>query len=285
MDYKETINYLRKAKNVKVDDIIGSNISHSQYHRFINGESDISLEKFMYILSKLNVQIEEFIFLTDYNELTNVNDYMFKIRTAFEQRNDKSLTKISEELEKLFKDTNIDKYNHLESLCNVLIKRLAGVKEAIDGSKIQNYLFEVEVWTHYEIVLFNNTFFLFDPEVVRILLGIVKKRFVKFNDYSPHVRELVSLFSNIIIYIIQHQGANKALYVIDELDRINVKPEHVYELTIIKFWKSVKECLIGNSKARTEIAKIIDFLEFIGDNHLKSLFNNLVSYLDIEINR
>lgn len=86
---------IRRSKNIPIKHIVGETISESQYYRFVNGDSEISFSKFLFLLDQINITLEEFSY-TALNYTDPLKKGMLSIKEYFEKQDINSLIKLRE---------------------------------------------------------------------------------------------------------------------------------------------------------------------------------------------
>lgn len=276
----KTFSNLRSGKKIPVKSIINDGIlSESQYYRFINQDSDIGLTKFMKLLDNLNIQFEEFFSLLPESkeDLTHI---MSQISTFFNQQNGTELKYLNILLSKKYLSTKKIKYHHLSIICECLQMKLTqNFSHATRANQIVNYLKSVDNWTHYELVLFANTFFVFQLNDIALLLSIAKKKSKQFKNYQPYTQESIRLHSNIIIYLLEKKETDVALKTIQELEQFKLKDDYLYEKVLIKFWKILGKYIENPSnKTFTTVQKLIDYVCYLECNSLSTALTEIANY-------
>ncbi|EUJ26329.1 helix-turn-helix domain-containing protein [Listeria cornellensis] len=75
MNYGETIREIRLSKALTQKEVAGNIVSLSFYAKVEKGENNLSADKFFKILNKLNIEIDEFLFVhNDFKENPKKND-------------------------------------------------------------------------------------------------------------------------------------------------------------------------------------------------------------------
>ena len=91
----KTIQYLRESKGFKLKELCNDILSISQLSKIENGEVIPSADKFIKILSRLNVRYDEFILLMDDEFLETKIMLEKKLAESVKLRNTQSLQKLS----------------------------------------------------------------------------------------------------------------------------------------------------------------------------------------------
>jgi len=278
-DISKTYKLLAKDKNIPAKHIYGEEISKAQYYRFINGESEITVNKLLYLLEKINVSLEEF-FIIEREKNDPLKSSMKDILYAFQNNQAQQLMNFSDDFYKHFQETQIDYEQHLAIISENLAYRLEGKGISKDLNIIKKYLLNVDVWTHYELVLFNNSFFLFDYPTIHLLFDHSVHTSDRFRSFSKFSEEKLSLYSNLIIFSIEHGKTDLSIRVINEIEQISLQHNDIYGKTLVYFWNNLRYALKNKKKTvPDEIRTTIYFLDQINAKKLASLLKNIVSFI------
>lgn len=278
----EYFSEFRKSKNIPIKHIIGEQISESQYHRFIKGKSEISFSKFLYLLDRMNITLEEFSY-TALNYTDPLKEGMISIKQSFEKQDIYSLTNLKEEFKLKGQETKQIKYIHLSCVCSCLISKIN--IETADTSKgelnlLIKYLMRVENWGRYELVLFNNTFFLYDVKSIQVLFKSALKLSEKYNSIYSNTLEITKLYSNLILFFLENNEKKFAISIIDNLDLLEIHNESIYEKILVKYWKLIKMYCIDNDKSSLEtIYQLFDFLIVIECFEIKHMLESILQFV------
>jgi transcriptional regulator with XRE-family HTH domain len=165
IDLGKTIDFIRKGKNMSIKFLTNGVISRSQYHRIINNQSEISAVTFFKLLEQLNVSIEEFIFIGNSFKEDEFKQLFKNVKKTFLEKNTKKLETLKLYSLNLYERSLIEKYKHIYLVIELLIKRLNLNNDYIKDNEIQYYLLNLNFFTHYDLVLYINTYFSFSREV------------------------------------------------------------------------------------------------------------------------
>lgn len=260
--------YLRKSKGLSINQLIGDTLSHSQYHRIVNNQSDITLRKFLKILLNLNVPIEEFFYLLNFNVL-DITSTIFTLKQMFNAKDTANLQKISQSLYSQYIRTDIIKYHHLGIIAKVYLAQISDKKSKSKEKSqqtIQHYLFNADYWGYYELLLFNHTFEFFDSQTIQILAKHAINAASRYANYSPYKNEYIRLLSKLISYFINQSNRSYAFNLIEQLERINLHPNDLNERLLIIFWINIKTYYYSKDLAAYKIlSDTLNYLSLIGD--------------------
>ena len=159
MKFGETLRLIRKQKKISLQEIVGEEISYSALATFERGECMLSFENLTLLLKKLNLSLDEFYCLCS-SEIVETEYEVFskKASSYFYTRNLKQLVLLSEQQLENYKRTNALFYKSNAIICNIISSMLEKKSTTVSDSDkefILDYLWNVEVWTKYELSVLN----------------------------------------------------------------------------------------------------------------------------------
>lgn len=235
MDFGKTVEFIRRQKNFSIKQICGDYLSRQTYYRFVKNEVDISSSKLFFMLDKLNVDVDEFLFICNNFQLPKEFSDMEKVKYYFEKNDIKSL----EELRTYYIQQHDIKQKILFCLVTVLLGRLTRNSVFEEEKILKEYLFNIETWTHYEIVLFNNSMFIFDNDFIELVFNKVN---IHLNNYSPlryYGSESIRMLINMVILYIDRQDLNRAQDILLTLKNRKLHDDWIYEKCCILFFDNI----------------------------------------------
>ncbi|HES6525928.1 TPA: hypothetical protein VO148_000986 [Streptococcus pyogenes] len=131
MEIGETVEFIRHSKNISIKQVCGDYLTRQTYYRFIKNNLDISSKKLLYILDNLNVNVDEFLFIS--NNFKQYKEFidMDTAKHYFECRNIEGLNHILDS----YKDSKSTKEKNLFALVKVLLATLT--KEGAEQKCVQ----------------------------------------------------------------------------------------------------------------------------------------------------
>ena len=198
----EQFRKLRKSKNLTLKEASNNIISHQFLSKFEKGETKISLEYFIDLLSNLNVDEYEF-FLNYYKNNSSQEIFLNKLSKAVHNKDSDSLKKLSQTELDFFSSSNNIRHKHNAIIANQYDLYINNIQtNNINYDDIKYYLLNINNWTYYEITLFNNSIFFLDYETISLLSKTAFKRTKKINSVLHTRNELSHLIMNIIFKFI-----------------------------------------------------------------------------------
>lgn len=157
---------LRESRNISLRQATGGQFSPSMLSRFETGQSELSVEKFLFALENISASVEEILFLARGFQYDTDSELRKEITDVLEPKNIAPLE---------------DLYRREYQILNaIMIKSyMKSIDERVDltaeeGKVLHDYLFSTEIWGIYELNLFS-----------------VSSPFLSVSLFTRYVREMV----------------------------------------------------------------------------------------------
>lgn len=195
---------VRKQKNLVLTDLKIDNLSTSQLSNIENKGSTPAADKFIHILSRLNMKYDEFVYLLEDEYLEAKASLGDKFVEASQAQNEDALVNFIE-LAHSYSEKYQDFYfNHLKLIAQAdleLLKSNNNYNSArIYLIPIQKYLGQIEIWSYYEFSLLSNSLFLYDIDDAIALGNLALKSIEKNYQFYRNKDIASSLLNNLAIY-------------------------------------------------------------------------------------
>lgn len=273
MNFGQAIDHLRRQKHFSVKQICGNYLSRQTYYRFVNNEVDISSTKLFYLLNHLNVNVDEFLFICNNFQLEKEFTDMEKIKIYFEKNNIVGLQNL---LTSYSSQINV-KEKIIYALISSLLGRLTNTSSCTEEKILRDYLINIETWTHYETVLFNNAMFIFDSEFIELIFRKINLNLEKYSKLRYYGNESIRMFINMIILYIDRQDIRRAKEALQIAKNFKINDDCMYEKSCIVFFNEVLNLLNGEISSLKICKSIIKYFNLIGSLSIAAMFE---SYLD-----
>jgi len=225
--YGKTIQLIRKSKGISQIQLAENIMSRSNLSSFENDQYIPSFDKVISLLSKLNIDVEEYLLLTKETdiqlhffkqELVNVENY----GTLDE------LVTLNRQIAQ-FK-TKSSEYYELYLLSQYLLN-IYQLPYEINLEEIKKYikplLFENEQWFNHELKLYNNFLFLFDCSENHILYNKVLRKLNTESKYTVSKQYKVHLSINFGLQLL-HECKEKEAKKVLEIGKTEAKKEKLF---------------------------------------------------------
>lgn len=272
-----TIEMIREGKKIKIKDLCDGIVTRAAYHRFASGQTDTSIHNLSLFMDRLHISPNEFFLIHSNYASDKVVCFLKELSRAYRVQDIQELRSLRKKLEADF--TGL-KYEHMTDLLNFRICRLLG--QDIDGKKssLFKYLISTEFWTHYELVLFTNSMYVFSLELIDAILIRCIQRFNKFSQTRPYGNEGFRLVVNALILAFEQKDSFYTTKWIDLLNTIQLNDSDFFEKALFKIFKGFYNITIH--KDQNSISEVIKTIEFVGHIEAREhevMFNRMLDFI------
>lgn len=273
-NFGEIFKKFRESRGLKLKDIAKAGISTSQLSRFEKGETDLTVSKFMLILDEINMPIDEFMYAVHDFRQDDLNELLLKVRHFVSTRDIEGMKKLLySQMESENKRQKFHQINMI--LLKIRLQDLSGENyyDKKDLDDLTDYLFSVEYWGYYELLIFMNTLDVLNHDVFMVLAREMSRR-SDFYKEIPNNRRLIStMLLNAYITCIEREKFIDALYFEKLLNQCFFIETEIYERLVFKYAQNLylykKE---RSSNAITEMKNCITAIQLAGSNSLAKTY-------------
>lgn len=277
---------LRIDKNYSLKEVAEGILSMSFLSKFERGDSDISLSKFYLLLERLNMTMDEFTFISNDYRPIQIEELLRTVRIAYENNNLTLLLKLEQDEVNKWKKYNFLSYKYnsimIRALAHDLDKKLKMNKKDIE--LLNNYLFSVENWGFYEIMLFGNSMSILSIESIVALSKEILNKTQLYSTIRKNKEELVRVLLNTIVYCIESNRLNSAFHFLISAEKILEQSEFYFEKVKLLYLTGIYKIVTGNSAsgvpmANTAIQIMNDLKDInVANNHEEYLKDKMAEY-------
>jgi len=200
----KTLKHLRVDKGFSLRKTSEGILSPSQLSKIENNAQIPSSDKFLHLLSRMNINYDEFCLYSDDAYLKIRNQLNTQIDETLRKNNLFEIKKLINELEDYERKFFDDYFMHMKCILKAsytLLLTNNDYKQArSEIEPVVEYLNSIENWYSYEFLLFNNSLFFFDIDRAISIgdkaLKNIKRRYLIFKDDEMTRR----LLNNLAIY-------------------------------------------------------------------------------------
>lgn len=263
---------IRLDKKYSLKQVSEGILSLSLLSKFERNESDITITKFFLLIDRLNLTLEEFSFILNDFKSSNLEEKMKEINKAHSNNNLSYL--INLEKEELQEWNTSNKITHrlnaimIRAIANDLDKSVSNNQKEI--SFLINYLFEIDNWNMYEIILFGNSMRVFNKETVMLLSKEMLKKTYIYSDTKKMKEELVRVIINTIIFCLEERELDSVNFFLIAIEKIlGENSTYYFEKTKLLYLKGLYNLLINNTnKGKLMCLEAISIMKTLGNSNL-----------------
>ncbi|WP_265459545.1 helix-turn-helix domain-containing protein [Enterococcus sp. HY326] len=266
-----TLRFIRTNKNISLSTVCQEDMSRSFLSKVERGASKISLDKFLIVLNRLNVDMEEFLFILRGNKDSEENDYLNEIQSYLHNRDAPALeSKLKQEEEN---ENDFGKIIMTAAYLSIVKKENLPPKYY---DKLLDYLFSVDEWGLYELRLFANSINCLPVDNLIIHGREILKNSDHFMSNEKLYIGFISILLNMIERCLQCNEIGIAEYFINELRKFPILEVLVIQNLSFQFFTKYIEYTKDNS-LYNDCAETLQLIKDVG---LSSLYNDFAIFLN-----
>ncbi|EHG13636.1 hypothetical protein HMPREF9682_00626 [Streptococcus intermedius F0395] len=266
----KTLRKIRKGKQISLCSIADSNLSKSQISRFERGESEISCIRLINILDKLHISLDEFLIIHNNNSTKTESfvDLIQHIRKLYSSQKFDSIIKLL---------SNSSSYN-LNSFEKTMVKSIlytinnnfAPSEEEL--LQLADYLFKVENWGYYEIILLGNCVRTIKYNSYFLLTIEMLKNYIYSSLNKTNKRLVTQLAINCLIISIDKNESQNCMLLISEIEKLLDNELNYYEQTVFLYATGYFELKMNNKSGVEKMQQALKVFEILGEYNIKSQY-------------
>lgn len=266
----KTLRKVRQGKQITLCSVADENLSKSQISRFERGESEISCIRLINILNKLHISLDEFIILheKDNDHTKSFAHLIHYIRKQYSLQNMESISKLL---------SNSSNYN-LNSFERTMVKSiLHTVDQKVFPSdeeilNLTDYLFQVESWGYYEIILLANCVRTVQYSSYFLLTMEMLKNSIYSSLNKTNKRLVTQLAINCLILSIDLEEFSNCIYLISEIEKLLENEQNYYEQTVFLYSTGYFEFKKKDQNGIDKMKQALQVFEILGEYNIKSQY-------------
>lgn len=237
---------IRISRGLGLKELCDNDISISSLSNFERGKTDISFTKFMKLIEKVNISYDEFMYMIKNDRVMQQKQFFKNLRKYVSESDQEKILLLSKKEKKKFKETNLDFHLVNTSLVELHYNRMNNMKINSNLVKIiSDYLLKQDHWFYYDVALINNSMFCVPYDDMVGLSKLVSKKLSWYIDMSEKHNEIVLLYINLSIYMIEKGDRNKSKRLIKTVVDYIKDTDWLYEINKIRFIQGMWEIRVG----------------------------------------
>ncbi len=267
-----TLRKVRKGKQISLCSVADEHLSKSQISRFERGESEISCIRLINILDKLHITLDEFLILhdEDYTKTESFANLVQYIRIQYSSQNINNIACLL---------SNTSNYN-LNSIEKTMVKSILHTMDSTiipsDEELLQltDYLFKVERWGYYEIILLGNCVRTINYNSYFLLTKEMLNNYIYTSLNKTNKRIVTQLAINCLILSIDKENFSNCSYLIGEIKTLLDNELNFYEQTVFLYAMGYFEFKRQLGTGVEKMKQAIQVLDILGEDELKLQYSN-----------
>lgn len=263
----KTLRKIRRGKQISLCSVADEYLSKSQISRFERGESEISCIRLINILDKLYITLDEFLILHD-EDYTNSETFANLVQYIRKHYLAQNINNIA----CLLSDTSIYTLNSFEktmvkSILHTMDSNVIPSDEEL--LQLTDYLFKVEKWGYYEIILLGNCVRTINYNSYFLLTKEMLNNYIYSSLNKTNKRIVTQLAINCLILSIDKEKFSNCSYLIDEIKALLDNELNFYEQTVFLYATGYYEFKQQSDTGIEKMKQAIQVLDILGEDKLK----------------
>jgi len=269
----EIFKKFRESRHLTQKSVGGKEISVAQLSKFENGVSDITLSKFYLLLERVGITSQEFEHVSNDYEFNHLYNILDKTSEFYNSNNRYGLLKLLEhEKKKLIEMENGLK---LQQELNILVIKsaLMGVDRETTFTEdeinmLSDYLFSIEDWSYYELILYSTTMHVLSLELISTLSQEALKRASFYKSIKRNRDLIITVLVNTIIVFTNNKMLDRAIYFKNELKYLLAETD-IFDKTLLLFVTGAIDFYSGKGDSgKQKMRDAIDIFNKVESYHL-----------------
>lgn len=276
----EVFRDFRANRNISLKQIADESVSASQISRFERGETDISITKFLRMLENMHVEMNEFMDAVHGYGKTEIIRFMSQL-VSLEYKRDKAGFQqlFNEQKEKFEKNPSVYLYHLNMILAQSFICKCDDTvpfpEKYLDEAT--DYLFTVEEWKVYELILIGNLYLFID---IPLLHKMGQEILRNYSRNGANKGLVIITLLNIWETCIHRDTLKIAAYYKDNILPLIADETLLYERNLYHFLSGLYHFKSGEKESgKKEMEQAIQIYEWLGcDNLARNYIEDLNRY-------
>ncbi|MDG3320172.1 helix-turn-helix domain-containing protein [Streptococcus suis] len=284
--FGKTLKFIREGKGKSVAEVAKGHISTSQLSRFENGESDITVSKLFGVLAEMNVDVDEFVYASQDFKKDELTRILEQLKQSIYIRDVVTIKKIlSEQLAKAERDSRRE-FHRLNAI--LIAYKLRNLDKTIVVSKedtafLTDYLFRVENWSYYEILLFANTIDKLGHQTMMLFCRELIHRTQFYREMKQHRLVVSQVLLSAYLVSVQTKELVDAIFLEKTIEGLLFDETEIFERILFKFGKAFYDYQnTGTSNAILEMRKCIGLLRAVDSQNIADWYESILEKILIE---
>lgn len=278
--FGRTLKLIREGKGKSLAEVAKGHISTSQLSRFENGESDITVSKLFGVLAEMNVDVDEFVYASQDFKKDELTRLLEQLKQSIYIRDVVTIKKIlSEQLAKAERDS-CREFHRLNAI--LIAYKLSDLDKTVVVSKedtafLTDYLFQVDNWSYYELLLFANTMDELEHQTVMLFCRELIGRTQFYREMKLHRLAVSQILLSAYLVSVQHKELTDAVFLEKTIKSLFFDETEIFERILFKFGKAFYDYRkTGSANAILEMRKCIELLRAVDSQNIADWYETIL---------
>ncbi|MFM0792776.1 helix-turn-helix domain-containing protein [Streptococcus suis] len=278
--FGQTFKLIREGKGKSLAEVAKGHISTSQLSRFENGESDITVSKLFGVLAEMNVDVDEFVYASQDFKKDELTSILEQIKESLYIGNVAKLKQLLSEQMRKSQGGEREEFHRLNAI--LIAYKLRNLDKTVVVSKedtafLTDYLFRVENWSYYEILLFANTIDKLGHQTMMLFCRELLHRTQFYREMKQHRLVVSQVLLSAYLVSVQHKELSDAIFLEKTIKSLFFDETEIFERILFKFGRAFYDYRkTGSANAILEMRKCIELLRAVDSQNIADWYETIL---------
>lgn len=276
MNYGKEFKKIRLEKQLTIAETASGIMSISLLSKFERGLCEITVAKFVKILERVNVTLSEFDMIVSNFEKSRMNQLLDSLHEAYSKKEFDKVEDIVNSEFTLWKNSQNIRHRYNYIMLSIVYDELTDKKltNQNDIELLTDYLFSIDDWTHYELILYGNSVAGLKFDAMVLLSSELIRKTKYFQNNETHRKMIAQTLLNSAITCLMKNELEKSLKFQNDVSQLLTSDYYLHERNVLLYCKGVYLYKKGDIDEGTKkIDTAIYIFEQLGYNHLATNFS------------
>lgn len=241
MTYGEEFKKIRLEKQLTIAETASGIMSISLLSKFERGLCEITVSKFVNILERVNVTLSEFDIIVNNFEKSRMNKLLDSLKNAYSNKDYEKVEDIVNSELDLWKESQNIRHRYNYIMLSIVYDELTNRKTTSqsDIELLTDYLFSIEDWTHYELILYGNSVAGLKFDAMMLLSNELIRKTRYFQNNETHRKMIAHTLLNSAIVCLMENELEKSLKFQNDVRTLLSTDYYLYERNVLLYCKGV----------------------------------------------
>ncbi len=282
-----TVQMIQRAKGLSVKAITDNEriISKSTYYRFVNETSHIPADRFMQLLGRLELTLQEFDFILHHYQLPPVEQLLQQIQRAIGAQDNLQLRQLQARASQLAKVTHAHRYDQLTTLTRLALHHLTTPHQPLDQSletalnaMIQDLL-NLQLWSKYDLMLCSQIFTSLAPAQQTILLTAAHKSFHKYQQLTDESLTFMTFLANQLFSAVHNNQPQLITQIYQMMTTLTLPAKQLVPPLLLKFCRGIVDDLTKQDQSLDACKQALAIVRCLHVQYWDTVFQDVLNDL------
>ncbi|MBP1042233.1 hypothetical protein I6N95_14535 [Vagococcus sp. BWB3-3] len=241
MMYGEEFKKIRIEKQLTISETASGIMSISLLSKFERGLCEITVSKFVKILDRVNVTLSEFELIVSNFQKSRMMQLLDELRESYLKKEYTKIEAIMANESALWKDTRHVRHRYNYIMFSIVYDELRdeNTTSEEDIEFLTDYLFSIEDWTQYELILYGNSVAGIKFDAMMLLSNELIHKTRYFQNNSAHRKMIAQILLNSAIVCLMKDELEISLKFQTDVSKLLTSEHYLHERNVLNYLNGI----------------------------------------------